>query len=92
VVTQADRPAVFEWVVVEAVLDPQRPGSTWRYELVPGSPGQTIVRHSFVHGPAATGVTGAVQSNPDQAAALIQGRLDQLREHMIATIEAMAKS
>ncbi len=90
VVTEAERPATFEWVVLDSALDPQRPGSTWRYELVPGLPGQTVVRHSFVHGPGATGVTDAVRSHPERAAALIQDRLDQLREHMIATIEAMA--
>jgi hypothetical protein len=92
VVTQAERPAVFEWVVLDSADDPERPGATWRYELVPGESQQTVVRHSFVHGPGATGVTMAIESSPDQAAALLQGRLDELREHMITTIEGMARS
>jgi hypothetical protein len=54
VVTQAERPSVFERVVLDSARDLQRPGAIWRYELVPGSAGQTIVRHSFVHGPAST--------------------------------------
>jgi len=33
----------------------------------------------------------AMQSDPDQAAAVPQGRLDELREHMTATIEDMAQ-
>ncbi len=92
VVTEAVRPSAFEWVVLDSAADPKRPGSTWRYELVAGEPGQTIVRHSFVHGPGETGVTMALQDNPDQAAALLQGRLDKLREHMTVTIEGMARS
>jgi hypothetical protein len=92
VVTEAERPSIFEWVVLDPAHDPERPGATWRYELVPGSAGQTIVRHSFVHGPGDTGVTMAMAEDPDQAAALLQGRLDQLREHMTSTIEGMARS
>jgi uncharacterized protein YndB with AHSA1/START domain len=92
VVTQAERPAVFEWVVLDSADDPEQPGAIWRYELVPGESDQTVVRHSFVHGPGDTGVTMAIRSSPDQAAALLQGRLDELRAHMITTIEGMARS
>jgi hypothetical protein len=92
VVTESQQPSVFEWVVLDSALDPQRPGATWRYELVPGSAGQTIVRHSFVHGPGATGVTMAIEEDPGQAEKLLQDRLDQLRGHMITTIEGMARS
>jgi hypothetical protein len=91
VVTEAERSASFEWVVLDPTCDPQHPGATWRYQLDPGLPGQTIVRHSFVHGPGDTGVTMAMHSDPDQAAAVLQGRLDELREHMTATIEGMAR-
>jgi uncharacterized protein YndB with AHSA1/START domain len=92
VVTEADRPTAFEWVVLDSAGDPQRPSSTWRYELVPGGPGQTIVRHSFVHGPGGSGLTMAIESDPDQAEAFLQGRLDQLREHMTVTLKGMARS
>jgi hypothetical protein len=91
-VTEVERPTSFEWVVLDSARDPERPGATWRYEIVPGLPGQTVVRHSFVHGPGDSGVTEAMESEPDHAAALLQGRLDELREHMTVTIEAMARS
>ena len=91
VVTKADRPAVFEWVVLDADNDVERPGSIWRYELAPGvSAGQTRVTHRFVHGAGLTGLQAAMQGNPDQAAAILQDRLDQLRKHMTITLEGMA--
>jgi hypothetical protein len=91
-VTEVERPTSFEWVVLDSARDPKRPGAIWRYELVPGLPGQTIVRHSFVHGPGDTGVTEAMESDPDRSAALLQDRLNELRENMTVTIEAMARS
>jgi uncharacterized protein YndB with AHSA1/START domain len=92
VVTEAEQPTSFEWVVLDSTHDPQHPGATWRYELAPGLPGQTIVRHSFVHGPGDTGLTMAMDGDPDQAEAVLQGRLDELREHMTTTIEGMGRS
>jgi uncharacterized protein YndB with AHSA1/START domain len=93
VVTEAHCPDVFEWIVLDPSELPERPGSTWRYELVPSdSPGQTMVSHRFVHGPGVTGVTEAMRENPGEAAAILQGRLDTLRKNMTTTIEGMARS
>ena len=93
VVTAAERPGVFEWVVLDADKDPERPGSIWRYELGPGeAPGQCLVRHTFTHGPGVTGLSRAMADSPDQAEAILAGRLDQLRDHMTVTIGGMAAS
>ncbi|MEQ7008251.1 SRPBCC family protein [Actinopolymorpha sp. B17G11] len=46
VVTQAERPHRFAWVVLDGAEDPDRPGSIWSYELTPGgSADETRVRH-----------------------------------------------
>jgi Polyketide cyclase / dehydrase and lipid transport len=89
----AGRPGVFEWVVLDPTEEPSHPGSVWRYELEPGeSAGQTKVRHRFVHGPGQTGLSEAMADHPDEAAAILQGRLDKLRWHMTLTLEGMARS
>jgi uncharacterized protein YndB with AHSA1/START domain len=93
VVTAAERPGVFEWVVLDPAGDPGQPGSIWRYDLGPGdAPGQCRVRHTFTHGPGVTGLSRAMADSPEQAAAILRERLDQLREHMTATIGGMAAS
>jgi uncharacterized protein YndB with AHSA1/START domain len=93
VVTEAQRPAVFEWVVLDPTLDAACPGSIWRYELVRGdSPGRTRVRHRFVHGSGLTGLKVAMQESPDEADAILAERLDILRNHMTITLERMAAS
>lgn len=57
VVTEADRPRIFAWVVLDDHEDPGRPGSIWRYELLTaGSIDRTLVRHSFTHGPGNSGL------------------------------------
>ncbi len=93
VVTEARRPDVFEWIVLDPSLLPERPGSIWRYELAPGdAPGRTKVAHRFVHGPGVTGLSEGMQESPDEAAAILQQRLDKLRKHMTVTIEAMGRN
>ncbi len=92
-VTEARRPDVFEWIVLDPSLLPERPGSIWRYELAPGDgPGRTKVRHRFVHGPGVTGLSESMQESPGEAAEILQRRLDTLRKHMTVTIEGMARS
>jgi hypothetical protein len=93
VVTEARHPDVFEWIVLDPSELPDRPGSTWRYELAPGDgPGQTRVAHRFVHGPGVTGLSEGMRENPGEAAAILQRRLELLRKHMTVTIEGMAAS
>jgi uncharacterized protein YndB with AHSA1/START domain len=93
VVTEAERPGLFEWVVLDPSEDPAHPGSTWRYELKPGdAEGQTKVMHRFVHGPGRTGLSEGMRAFPDESAEILQSRLDQLRLHMTMTLEGMARS
>jgi hypothetical protein len=93
VVTEAARPAVFEWVVLDPSLDPASPGSIWRYELEPAAErGKTVVRQRFVHGPGVTGLKRAMAEDPGESGPILQERLDQLRKHMTITVEGMAAS
>lgn len=93
VVTQARSPEVFEWIVLDPSESPLSPGSIWRYELTPGdAPGQTRVRHQFVHGPGDTGLLMAMRADPAHAQQILQDRLATLRAHMAATLQAMAGS
>jgi hypothetical protein len=91
VVTEADRPRIFAWVVLDDHEDPGRPGSIWRYELLTaGSTDRTLVRHSFTHGPGNSGLRALAEADPGQAAGVVERRLAQLHRHMIRTIAAMA--
>lgn len=93
VVTQARRPDVFEWVVLDPSESLASPGSSWRYELTPGGhPGQTRVLHRFTHGPGHTGLSLAMDDDAANAAQILQDRLDMLRRHMTITLAAMADS
>ncbi|AXI77184.1 SRPBCC family protein [Peterkaempfera bronchialis] len=89
VVTEAERPSAFAWVVLDDSGDPERPASIWRYELLPAAePRQTLVRHSFEHGPGNSGARVADRHDPGSMA----GRLEQLRGNMAATLAAMVAS
>lgn len=93
VVTQAQQPEVFEWIVLDPTESPESPGSIWRYELTAGDrPGQTKVLHRFVHGSGETGLSRAMQAHPADAGEILRERLDTLREHMTATLTAMTGS
>jgi uncharacterized protein YndB with AHSA1/START domain len=89
VVTEVVRPSVFAWVVLDGSGHPDRPAAIWRYELLPGdTPEQTVVRHSFEHGPGGSGARAiAAERDPGMV-----GRLAQLRHNMITTLTAMAAS
>jgi uncharacterized protein YndB with AHSA1/START domain len=93
VVTQAQRPSVFEWVVLDPAESVATPGSIWRYELTLGrEPGQTTVLHRFTHGPGVTGLSRAMDGDPAGAQQILQDRLDLLRKNMTITLTAMAGS
>jgi uncharacterized protein YndB with AHSA1/START domain len=92
VVTESEPGRAFSWVVLDGDADPERPGSIWSYELRPGSsPDTTLVRHSFEHGTGTTGLRTAIEGDPANAEARLEGRLDQLRMNMTSTLDAMAR-
>lgn len=86
-VTEAERPHTYAWVVLDPQDDPKAPSSAWRYELLPGAePGTTLARHCFTHGSGDSGARKAAQGDP----AALRERLDVLRANMTATLTAMA--
>jgi uncharacterized protein YndB with AHSA1/START domain len=93
VVTEAESPRVFEYIVLDDSYSTDSPGSIWRYELTPGeAPGQTTVHQRFVHGAGVTGLSEHMASDPEQAQEILQGRLAQLRKNMTVTVEGMGRS
>ncbi|WP_433795808.1 SRPBCC family protein [Actinoplanes sp. CA-252034] len=78
IVSEARERETFAWDVLD---DAGATGSSWRYDLTDGStPGSTVVRQSFRHGP---GTTGA------RAGGEMGGRLTALCSNMMTTITAM---
>jgi uncharacterized protein YndB with AHSA1/START domain len=88
VVTEAERPRAFAWVVLDDSGDPARPSSSWRY-LIDPLPGGSRVRQRFTHGPGDSFLRAAAAKAQDQAAEIIAARLDSLRASMSATLRAM---
>ncbi|MFJ4921053.1 SRPBCC family protein [Streptomyces sp. NPDC088725] len=91
-VTAAEPTRSFGWKVY--LHDPGTDDwfAAWHYDLLPApGPEQTLVRQSFAHGPGDSGLRKAVRSNPDEATAIVRGRLDQLRDNMSRTVEAMVR-
>jgi uncharacterized protein YndB with AHSA1/START domain len=89
VVTEADRPRVFAWVVLDDSGDPALPSSSWRYRIDPLPGGGSRVRQRFTHGPGTSYLRAAAERAPDRAAEIIAARLDGLRANMSATLRAM---
>jgi uncharacterized protein YndB with AHSA1/START domain len=89
VVTEADRPRAFAWLVLDDSGDPARPSSSWRYRIDPLPGGGSRVRQRFTHGPGASFLRAAAAEAPNRAAEIIGARRDGLRANMSATLRAM---
>ena len=89
VVTEADRPRAFAWLVLDDSGDPTRPSSSWRYLIDPLPGGGSKVRQRFTHGPGYSFLREFAVQAPGQAAELIAVRRDGLRANMRATLRAM---
>jgi hypothetical protein len=89
VVTEADRPRAFAWVVLDDSADPARPSSSWRYRIDPLPGGGSRVRQRFTHGPGDSFLREIAASAPNGAAEFIVARQDGLRANMRATLRAM---
>ncbi len=75
---------VFAWVVG----DPERPSALWRFELEPAG-GGTRLRQWAQMGPGPSGVTMVIEMMPDKEEAIIERRLGEWRQNMVATIEGI---
>ena len=89
VVTEADRPRAFAWVVLDDSGDPARPSSSWRYGIDPLPGGGSRVGQRFTHGPGASYLRAAAAKAPDRAAEIVAARLEGLRANMSVTLRAM---
>jgi uncharacterized protein YndB with AHSA1/START domain len=89
VVTEADRPRAFGWVVLDDSGDPGRPSSLWRYRIDPLPGGGSRVRQRFIHGPGVSYLREIAVKAPNQAAGIIAARRDRLQANMTATLRAM---
>jgi uncharacterized protein YndB with AHSA1/START domain len=89
VVTEAERPRAFAWVVLDDSGDPARPSSAWRYQIDPLPDGGSRIRQRFTHGPGDSFLRTIAVQAPGNAAEMITGRLNSLRANMIATLRAM---
>ena len=89
VVTEADRPRAFAWMVLDDSGDPARPSSLWRYRIDPLPSGGSRVRQRFTHGPGASYLRAVTAWEPDRAAEIIAARRDGLRANMRTTLRAM---
>ena len=87
-VTIADEPLRFGWDVYGGE---DVPFAHWEYELQPQGR-VTLVRQSFTHGPGDSGLRSGVREQPERAAEVIQGRLDQLSANMRKTLLAMQET
>jgi uncharacterized protein YndB with AHSA1/START domain len=86
VVIQAERPHSFAWTVLD---DAGRVGSIWRYDLAEGPlPGSAVVRHSFTHGPGASGVRTGADTDPGT----FHDRLATICRNIAITVDAMARA
>jgi uncharacterized protein YndB with AHSA1/START domain len=89
VVTAAERPRAFAWVVLDDSGDPGRPSSLWRYRIDPLPDGGSLVRQRFTHGPGVSYLREIAATAPSGAAGIIAARRDELQANMSATLRAI---
>jgi uncharacterized protein YndB with AHSA1/START domain len=92
VITQADRPRLLEWVVLDDEDRTQtvdHPSSCWRYELDAAPEGMTLVRHNFIHGPGDSGLRWMMRRHPERSAEIIEDRRQTLQANMRHALAAM---
>ena len=82
-----DERRTFGW----CTSDPDRPGARWRFELEPLA-GATRLRFRVLLGPGPSGLTAAIQQNPDDEPRIIGGRLKGLRANMQRVVEGIKET
>ncbi len=83
-VVACDPARVFAW----AVGDPERPSALWRFELEPDGTG-TRLRQFARMGPGPSGTTMVIEKMPDKEERIIERRLSEWRQNMLATLEGI---
>ena len=63
VVTEADWPRAFAWVVLDDSGDPARPSASWRIDPLPG--GGSTVQQCFTHGPGGSYLRAAAREDAE---------------------------
>ena len=71
-----------------ATGDVEAPGAIWRYDLLEDGE-RTIVRHTAVLCPGASGTSRHVEKNPDREDEIVSGRLEMLQTGMAATLNGL---
>lgn len=79
-----DPPRSFGW----AVGDPEKPAATWTFVLDP-TDGGTRLSYTAEVGPGRSGLTMLMQRSPERAGEILQGRLDQFRASLQATVDGI---
>lgn len=83
-VSRIEHERAFAWNVV----DPDRPGAQWSFELEPI--GRTVrLRQRVILGPGMSGTSAMVHKRPQQEQAILDRRLRQLKSAMQATVEGI---
>lgn len=78
--------AVFSW----AVSDRDNPGATWTY-FVDDTAGVTVLRFHRTLGPGPSGLTAAIERNPENEEQIIANRTAEQRENMRAVVDGIKK-
>jgi len=83
-ITACDEERAFEWTVGEVNHKVAR----WRFDLEPDNDGVTL-RFRAEMGPAPSGLTPAIERNPDQEEAIVAGRLSAWTANMQRTVDGI---
>ena len=68
----------------------EMPAATWRFELEPAD-GGTRLRQWARMGPGPSGLTGAIEAQPDKEEKIVERRLEEWRTNMEATVAGIKR-
>ncbi len=85
VVTACEPERVLEW----SVGDPDRPAAVWRFEIEPDGAGVTLRQRARM-GPGRSGLSAAIEANPDREERIVERRLEEYRTNMEANLRGIS--
>lgn len=71
-----------------ATGDAESPGAVWRHDLTETGD-KTVLRHTCVLCPGASGTSRYVEQNPDREDEIVARRLDMIQANMAATLNGL---